>query len=626
MTKHSRLVTETGQRVASAVSRLTHFVSRLTFHFSFFTFHLSLFLFGTAHAQDQSNHTIGFYIENFGGRIDPETLPHVYDVFAKVRAVAGVNHLDQPQLVVIKDLPGPPAIVLPAGHLILARNALDIIYEGVPEWEGHARLAFIFGHELAHLASDDFWSAEVQHLIQSKALSGEVDRALLERVEQDPTDLMERELKADDKGFLYAAMAGFSVEALLNHDNDFLSYWVTRTHTQSSRTHPDAIQRTKLLRVRLQQKKEALEFFYTGVRLAHFGRYQDAVYFFREFRSVFPGREVFNNLGFCYLQMALQKMSPERAYQYWLPGTLDDETIISRYPTLPIFRDRNQMKIVGELLQQAVRYLKTATEKDPTYSIAHINLAVAYFYLDEIYKARAAIEEARRLKPEDPEIESLRALILFEEGQPMDTWSYAEDIFSQLAENHSTNPLPLSVYYNWARLLEARGRSAESQWQKLAAHKSELPAPILRMLCERLEDPSAIERCLEAMGKTDAGKGPKLLEPLPVQPGFDAWKLKREEHPLHNWQKLSFNWQGEAANSGIIYHWPKEGAVLEMDGIVEMVVLKQSFGESDELLKEYGAPVHKKPVTNGELWSYGHWAAWLEEDRIKELWVVRERL
>ena len=559
----------------------------------------------TVHALEQPHHHVGFYIENFGGRLDPETLPDVYEVFAKIRSVAEMNDRDLPQLVVIKDLPGPPAFVLPDGNLVLTQQALDIIYNGVPLWEGNTRLAFVLGHELAHLASDDSWSTEVKHLIQSKALSGEIDGSILEQIEHDKKDLIERELKADDKGFLYAAMAGFPVEVLLAHENDFLSYWVAETHTQSSKTHPEAIQRTNLLSVRLQQKKDALEFFYMGVRLAYFGRHQDAVYFFQEFQEVFPGREVFNNLGVCYLQMAVKKMPPTLAYQYWLPRILDNETIINRSDVLPVFRDRKQIKIAKDFLEQAVRYLTIATEKDPAYRIGYINLAVSYFYLDEIY---------------------LRALILFKEGQPIDTWSYAEEIFSALANDHASDALPLSIYYNWARLLEVRSRSAESQWQKLTKHINELPWPIAQILCKRLKNSSAIEKCLKEINQPDAKNEPTFPELLPIQLGFDAWQLKKAEHPLHNWQKLPFHWRGEAANSGIIYHGPQDDIVLEMDGVVEMVVLRKNLGQLKDLLQKCGPPQHKQKVMNNELWSYGHWCVLLEQDRIKEFWVVRAQL
>ena len=567
------------------------------------------------------NHNVGFFIEGFGGRVDPATLPHVYEVFAKVCTVAEIHNRNLPQLVVIKDLPGPPALVLADGNIVLAQRALDVIYDNVPIWHGNARMAFVIGHELAHLANDDFWNAEVRSLVQSKAFSGEVGDLMSEQIEkEDQADLIEKEFKADDRGFLYAAMAGFPVHLLLAPESDFLSHWVAGTYTQSSKTHPKAIERTNLLRMRLQEKKDRLEFFYMGVRLASLGRYLDAVYFFSEFQKVFPGREVFNNLGVCYLQMAIKKMPPSLAYEYWFPSILDNETVIQT------FRDSNQMEIAKGFLEQAVHYLAIATEKDPEYSIGYINLAVAYFYLDEIYKARAAIEEARRLKPDDYEIESLRALILFEEGQPMDTWSYAEEIFSALADNHPADSLPLFVYYNWARLLELRGRSAEKQWKKLTKHRCELPQSIARMLCEQLKNLSDEEDCLKAIDKPNVKSVPEFLESLPIQPGFDTWQLEQTEHPLKSWKQLPFHWRGEAANSGIIYQSRQGDVVLEMDDVVEMVVMQQNFGQSEKLLQECGPPHHKKTVMNGELWSYGHWFVLLEHNKIKEFWIVTEKL
>jgi len=70
------------------------------------------------------------------------------------------------------------------------------------------------------------------------------------------------------------------------------------------------------------------EFFKFGVRLIHFEkqRYEDALYFFMEFQKVFPSREVFNNIGYCYLQSAVRKMPTSFKYEYWLPMVTDVRT------------------------------------------------------------------------------------------------------------------------------------------------------------------------------------------------------------------------------------------------------------------------------------------------------------
>ena len=65
--------------------------------------------------------------------------------------------------------------------------------------------------------------------------------------------------------------------------------------------------------------------------------------------------------------------------------------------------------------------------------------------------------------------------------------------------------------------------------------------------------------------------------------------------------------------------------MLEMDGVIEMVVLDQKAEPSEQWLQECGDPHYKRPVINGELWSYGHWAVLVEDNQAKELWVVREQ-
>jgi len=47
----------------------------------------------------------------------------------------------------------PWAIALPDGYIIIASQTLDICYKNVSKEIGDTRIAFILGHELAHLAN-----------------------------------------------------------------------------------------------------------------------------------------------------------------------------------------------------------------------------------------------------------------------------------------------------------------------------------------------------------------------------------------------------------------------------------------------------------------------------------------
>ena len=49
------------------------------------------------------------------------------------------------------------AFVVAEGSIVLSQKALDIINHQADAALADARLAFVLGHELAHLAGTDFW-------------------------------------------------------------------------------------------------------------------------------------------------------------------------------------------------------------------------------------------------------------------------------------------------------------------------------------------------------------------------------------------------------------------------------------------------------------------------------------
>ena len=218
----------------------------------------------------------------------------------------------------------------------------------------------------------------------------------------------EQELEADDKGFIYAGMAGYPVETLVKNragKPDFFAFWMQQTNARVQSVHASTGDRAALLQQRLQELQNKLGFFEFGVRLSHFDYCDDAVYFFQEFQKTFPGREVLNNLGYCYLQLARQEMDPQRAYFYWLPLILDGETraqplLRASRSMLKTLRQAASNKAEG-LLNDAVDYLKQARDADPSYLPARLNLAVAYLYLGQPQQAAAVLAEARELAADD---------------------------------------------------------------------------------------------------------------------------------------------------------------------------------------------------------------------------------
>jgi predicted Zn-dependent protease len=559
-------------------------------------------------------------------------------IFEQLHQVAEKPAACRPRLQVIDTSGSPWAIALPDCYIVLSRGALAIAYRDATEAEGDARLAFLLGHELAHLTKGDYSHQEVY-----RALAGDSSpaaarlRELFEastdvlgsEVESSRKVTLMKETEADERGFVYAAVAGFAVDGLLGQPAagkpDFFQHWMTQTQTRLDRQHPAPEDRAHLLRMRLRKLGEKLELFHYGVRLAHFGRYDDAEYFLREFQQVFPAREVFGNLGYLYLEKAREAISASWAYHYCLPAVLDSRT---RAVAL-VSRGVDNSLLIGaaagaaavspqarEWLNDAVGYLKRAVEADAAYLPGWLNLAVAYFYLGEMHEARAVIEKALQQAPSDLEAQYLRALILYRQGPTPDMWPTALKILEDLAAQPEA---PACVTYNLARILEERGREGKARevWASLVPRAAALSSPYRRVVCQHADDEAACQA--GAAAKQDQA----LAWSLPVSPGQTLPKLDAANDPLAGWTRFGFNWR-QSGLDGSIHIGPNGASVLELDGVVEMVVSRPAKPEPVGVLAACcGSPTTKRMIAGGEVWSFGPRRAVLVRDgQVQEVWAI----
>jgi tetratricopeptide (TPR) repeat protein len=543
--------------------------------------------------------SVQFYFDNYGrANYKDKLVRRVQQVFEKMKLVADKRYHRWPQLAIVEGFDSPEdclVIALPDGYIVLSKQALDIIYKNVPLIYGDTRAAFILGHELAHLANDHHWHRKFLSVVKNS-------KALVIKNYRQPRV---QEIEADDHGFIYAAIAGYPVDKLLVDDSrqqNFLVYWEQQTFRGVNDTHPRPEVRAHRLRARLQALLDILPYFHFGVRLSHFERCFDGIYFLREFVQNFPGREVYNNLGVCELQKAQQVLGKE-AYLYWLPSLLDVTT-----PVDNLSSRGERATLADEFLTNAKEYFKSALDMEPSYLPANVNLAITAFYLGEIYQARAAIEKAHQLDPNDLEIQGLRLVILHKEGEQspyVDMWPYIIQQFEQLAQPPNA---PLSILYNMAKLLELRKRTgADNLWQRLARQMADLPIPIRRIVCEKTACPQLPRQ-----------KVPKANWDLPVKLGIDTSHNKT----LRNWQKSQMKLYD--LYEQIYQHPDGTTEVLALREQVEMVVLKKLKHITPDDLPNYcGQPLHQRRITNGTLWTcHNNWAAWIIDERVKEVWIV----
>ncbi len=566
-----------------------------------------------------------YYVEMFGLADPAESalIARAEQIFDRVMSVTDTPLGLTPGLRIINSTGSPWAIALAEGIIVLSKAALDICYNGVPEDAGDARLAFVLGHELAHLTANDFWHQQIY-----LTLSGSDNQEALEsardliraaagiqlngKTEEWQNVVKRKELQADDAGFLFASLAGFRTDLLISdakEKTDFLRYWVTQTRTLGDKLHLGPTERTSFLRNRFKAISTKTDFFMYGVKLAHFGQYEDAIYFFKEFQRSFPAHEVLNNLGYAHLQLAYKYMPEHSRNKYWLPAILENIPPLLAHRGLDANKTAKPVKLN---LQRAIKYLQQATNVQPRNINSRINLATAYFYYGEFFKARAVVEEARSISPDSSSVQQLRALILYEQEKDIDMWPTATNILQDLSAKGVK-----SATYNFARLLEERGRHkiAEGIWHSLIADNTNIPERYRQEACTH-SNTSSQANCNSVKSQPQPSLTPNTRQLL----GGDI-DSKQVKPMLAKWQRHHREFGPIPID---VYIAENGDSYLALDYTLSLGTLKNTaLNNKDDLIECCGSPQSTYKFGTQVIWSYGkNWSALLSNDQVLEVWVA----
>jgi len=583
---------------------------------------------GSVYALDATE-TAGWFVETYGVA-ESDLADRAQRIFGKVKR-ASKNAPTNTKLLVVKEGPKSLAVALPDGNIVVSLGTLVFAYHGVDcdsvdcsttdcqlvDCElGDARLAFIFGHELAHQANRDFW-------IEGLKILGSKSKIVESRLIHSSPVRHELEIKADESGFINASLAGFRTDRLIGDGREkqsFIEYWVEQIGAVNPKTHPDPENRAAVLRDRLAALESKSEIFKYGVRLAHFGRYDDAIEFLQAFEREYPSREVLNNLGYVYLQLARQKMPKRLAYRFWYPTLLETDP---GYPHQPIVRGSKieEDELIEEalaLLDIAKQYLLRAVELDTEDIVTRENLIAVYLYLGKTGTARDLIDEVADLIPDnaqDIQLEGLRALVLYSQT-PDFTWKQATDILRPLSQLSGVDN---NIIYNYGRLLQERGRTgaAKEQWIRLINQRLQIPKDYRRAICRE----TTIPDCDQEPEQDDIDQY-NVFWNLPLKHGDDV-NSPEVQQKLIDWRDTRNTQIGNVAAR--ILTASNGDTMLALDDKIEFATLKaHSFTSAEDLLVKLGKPVIRYPLARAQIWSYGtYWSALVESNKVKEIWVSR---
>ena len=456
-----------------------------------------------------------FYIEAFGRLSEQESpqIKRVDAVFERLLRVANKAQAKDPELLLINSDNWPWAVALPDNTVVLSKGVIQFCYEDVTPEQGDTRIAMIIGHELAHLAEDDYWHRDVYLSLVAENENRDSDvfkfigerSGLIGRADPEWADIVkDREIKADDMGFLYTALAGFDTRFILDiKGQSFFQYWKNKTQTQEDQYHLSADDRTIYAKTRFKTLSNLSELFHVGVALIYLDYLDQAEVLFKKILVQFPAYEVYNNLGYIYLIKSGVTSHVPGPDLFWLPTFLEfsaQTPILSRGIARPGFPEE-----VEQNLKKAAGYFELSLEKHPGYLGAALNLASVNFYLGKYNKVAAILSDAKEQYPDNLVLDEISNLALYMELK--DKVNMTDLVINELKKILKTDPERLSVHFNLAKIYEENDQQnkAKEHWSYLSQHQDQLTDPYQMIVFKYTDNPNTnkSEAQLDLDGLTD---------------------------------------------------------------------------------------------------------------------------
>lgn len=423
---------------------------------------------GIALVWAQTGSSLQWYQKVYGSLThnDHPLVAQAHEVFKRVAAAADKPGDRYPKLLIVPNKRDPWALCLKDGGIVLSQKALEFCYNGVPQPIGASRLAFVLGHEIAHLAKGDFWHAEISEFIShydSQTIGLEKFRQLV----KDPGVIRNRELQADYHGMLYAFMAGYDPRVIIKQkDVNFFAGWTNQLIGKiayDEQSYPSPKLRANHLLVLLENINFQIELFELGLRLYQKGDYDTALAFLMRVQRQLPSREILNDIGLIHFQKAMDALScfdNERAQRFKLASVLDTEIRAG------IRGDANAcQKTYKKAISSAITNFQEACRRDVHYVPARVNLATSYILIGDYSNALAVLDQAGKIVKDDLNVlnNNAVALYLFGGSKQIDTTKQSLEILRATLRADPDNPTAL---YNLGSILFEQNRhlDAKNKW------------------------------------------------------------------------------------------------------------------------------------------------------------------
>ena len=231
-------------------------------------------------------------------------------------------------------------------------------------------LSFIIGHELAHY---------YKHYLKGKLISLKYHGIAYSKAYEEFTgDFISIEKEADLIGSMYSYMAGYDTRKIRESFFDDIYEKIARRKDSIQKFDKSLInsgyysleERKILSNWVVDSLNKLIAIFDAGKMLHITGNYEDAIKCLEHISYYFPSKDIFNNIGCCYAELAFLN-SDNNIQRFLYPFTFEEKSIIEK-------RITPKAPLQKKYIDSSRKYFKKSLGTDTNYFIAKINFACLY--------------------------------------------------------------------------------------------------------------------------------------------------------------------------------------------------------------------------------------------------------
>ena len=320
---------------------------------------------------------LGFIIFSLSGNAQQISEISAYKVYDQIIDAIGNNNPRSPKLV-FKDSERNPASYSPKKKTITIENkVLEICYSFGKD--SLNALSYILAHELGHHYRNHGWMSQYASLEFSDALDGQ---------NKTPEQRESYEIESDIYAGFYAHIAGYDALKVAGVFLDAIYKSYSLPH--ELKNYPTLEERKAIIGQNKSDFEELRDIFDLANILMSVGQYDYAQELYQYIIDKgFTSREIYNNLGLCYVYEALDLDVEDAYFNLLIPFKIDLSTRLESKGSTRGAMTAQQQAII--LFNDAKREFETANQLDDNYSIAKQNLFftdVALNYLGQTVKSQ----------------------------------------------------------------------------------------------------------------------------------------------------------------------------------------------------------------------------------------------